>query len=312
MCDIGQQDKESQFYRVMNKNAEIPLDKFKKIIDVRLFKPTIAITSTEPLLYEDIVEAIGYVKNSGLRCELTTNGLLLERYAEDLAYIGLDTLNVSIDGPPETHDMIRGVEGLYKKISGGIMNIQGYEKRPRIDINTTISNFNYHKLVDTSVEVENLGVDYHYFSHLNFITRKMMEKHNRFCRDYPVTESCVSAIDLESIDIRILHDQIKELRGRKDIRFIPKLSTVKELDTYYNKPEKFLKGHDRCTVPWRIGQIAANGDLIIMTRCFDISLGNLYQDSFIDLWDGPKMVEFRKKLRKSKAYPSCTRCCGVL
>jgi GTP 3',8-cyclase len=59
----------------------------------------IRFTGGEPLLRRDIVELVSHAKNTpGIRIvTMTTNGLLLDRYLQDLASAGLDALNISID-----------------------------------------------------------------------------------------------------------------------------------------------------------------------------------------------------------------------
>lgn len=67
-----------------------------------------------------------------------------------------------------------------------------------------------------------------------------------------------------------------------------------------------------CRVPWQQAQFMANGDMIIMTRCFHKVMGNIQENSFEELWNGQKMKSFREELHKVKMFPACTRCCGVL
>ncbi len=58
----------------------------------------VKLTGGEPLLREDIVEIVSLIANiRGVRdLSMTTNGTLLERYAEDLKKAGLQRVNISI------------------------------------------------------------------------------------------------------------------------------------------------------------------------------------------------------------------------
>ena len=51
---------------------------------------------------------IAEVKRRGLTCTVITNGGRLEALARELVELGIDSIAVSIDGPPEVHDRIRG------------------------------------------------------------------------------------------------------------------------------------------------------------------------------------------------------------
>jgi cyclic pyranopterin phosphate synthase len=72
----------------------------------------IRITGGEPLIRKNITGFIRMVKNiEGIhQLSLTTNGILLERYAEDLADAGLDRVNVSLDSlkPERYREITRG------------------------------------------------------------------------------------------------------------------------------------------------------------------------------------------------------------
>ena len=123
----------------------LPLEIFKKVIDqVSSSKPFIAFTGGEPLLHPDILECLSYVKKKRLYCGLTTNGLRLARYAGNIATSGLDILVVSLDGPQEVHDRIRGRAGAYQKALEGIRKVKEFERRLLIFINTSVQADSYH------------------------------------------------------------------------------------------------------------------------------------------------------------------------
>ena len=58
----------------------------------------IRLSGGEPLLKKDIVEAVEKIASLGFKdVSMTTNGILLEKYAQDLKDAGLDRVNVSLD-----------------------------------------------------------------------------------------------------------------------------------------------------------------------------------------------------------------------
>ncbi|MCX8195568.1 MAG: GTP 3',8-cyclase MoaA [Acidilobaceae archaeon] len=86
-------------------------------LGVRSFK----ITGGEPLIRRDITEVVKAVSSSapGADVSMTTNGLLLERYANELAEAGLRRVNVSIHSlRRERYKFITGVDGLERAIKG--------------------------------------------------------------------------------------------------------------------------------------------------------------------------------------------------
>ena len=323
MCDVGQANKNRQrpgetnstFSRNLMTLEQSDVDVWKKVIDdVARFKPLIAITSTEPLLYNDIVELVCYCRIMGLKVQVTTNGFLLQRFVEPFLRNGLDILSVSIDGPLDVHDRIRGVKGAFEKATEAIQQIMNQREgeTPLVEINYTICDLNFDKLVET---LSCMKCDRFTFGHLNFVTEEMARLHNARCK-YSVTPSGLREVRLEAIDLDRLWSQIqqvKALRTTFPIKFSPELSR-RELEVFYRKPLQFLNGHLRCNAIWSAGQVLADGSLTGSTRCFDTArLGSIRDQAFTELWNGPTMQEFRKYLRQAGgAFPACSRCCGLL
>ncbi|RKY39758.1 MAG: hypothetical protein DRP75_00940 [Candidatus Omnitrophota bacterium] len=95
----------------------------------------------EPLLREDIGELIGYAKNKmNFHCSLSTNGLLLaERIKDDPSFKQLDLIQISLDGPKEIQDRLRG-EGSYDKIISALDILR--ELQIKVVIMTLLSKHN--------------------------------------------------------------------------------------------------------------------------------------------------------------------------
>ncbi|MBP2172677.1 GTP 3',8-cyclase MoaA [Methanococcus voltae] len=95
----------------------------------------IKISGGEPLLRTDIVEIVeNIVHEQIIDISMTTNGILLEKYAEGLKKAGLDRVNVSLDTlDPEQ----------YKEITGGNVDkvLKGIEKA--IEVGLTPLKVNY-------------------------------------------------------------------------------------------------------------------------------------------------------------------------
>jgi MoaA/NifB/PqqE/SkfB family radical SAM enzyme len=299
--------------------TEIPIEKFEAFVDsVKSFRPEISLGSTEPLLYKDIIRAVDYVKKSGLVCSLGTNGFLLPKFAEELVRVGLDELQVSIDGPPEVHNSIRGVPGAFERLEVGIRLIHKYKKQsgkthPKLFVNTTISEFNFDVLKETTdLILHKLKADNVTISHLNFVTQQMSKTHNNKYPKYFSTESCLSSLNLKNINLDVLFSQLNKIKNHNNsaIQVIPDLSK-EDIYIFYREPEKVIAGHDRCLIPWFAGQITSNGDAIVLTRCFHYVFGNIYSTPFNKIWNGVKARRLRKDLLDKRCLPVCTRCCGV-
>lgn len=323
MCDIGQREKDFQFAKnlCISQEIELPLSVFRKVIDeVLFFMPSVSIVATEPLLYSEIISASRYVKERGLNLSITTNSLLLKKYVEPLLGIGLDDLWISLDGTRELNDSIRGVQGSFDNAIRGIRLTHFFKKemkskKPNIHINFTISDLNCHDLLDFVKEMIEEKVDSINFSHLNFVTGEMADRHNDqfgfFCKTTP---SSVRGVNPRKIDFETLHEQIKEilkLFPKGKVTFTPDLQNERLLCDYYLRPDLRV-GKKRCLVPWTTASIQPNGDMVVLSRCFNYVLGNLMKQNFLEIWEGQRYESFRRKLWENKYFPACTRCCGIL
>ncbi len=85
--------------------------------DLKAFNvPAVLFSGGEPLARPDCLKLIAYAKNIGLRCTLSTNGLLIDDATADrLAEIGLQYVGVSIDGVEKRHDKLRGQAGAFRE-----------------------------------------------------------------------------------------------------------------------------------------------------------------------------------------------------
>ncbi len=79
----------------------------------RLGTKIIHFTGGEPLLREDIGTIIDYCSKMGMSTSINSNGSLVEQRIKELGNLHL--MGLSLDGPEEVHDSIRG-KGSYKEV----------------------------------------------------------------------------------------------------------------------------------------------------------------------------------------------------
>jgi radical SAM family uncharacterized protein len=115
----------------------------------------VAFEGGEPLLREDLVEILAFSRSLPLHTSLITNGTLLKSRIDEIEPYINGVVYVSLDGLEKTHDMIRGVNGGFKKSLQGIAAAK--EKVP-VTINTTIMAENLHEIEDIVLLAKELGV----------------------------------------------------------------------------------------------------------------------------------------------------------
>jgi len=84
------------------------------------------------------VELLEYIHSKGMFISIDTNGTLLKEFASDLLRIGSIHITISIDGPEEIHDRVRGVQGCFKKTEEGLLLLNELEKHSTDKISRSI------------------------------------------------------------------------------------------------------------------------------------------------------------------------------
>src|SRR3990172_2784403 len=119
----------------LNRMGKLPFTLFKKVMDEIPGRPLVTFTGGEPLINTAVPDFIAYAKQKGRFCTLTTNGWFLADHARALSEAGLDILIVSVDGPPDVHDRIRGPRS-FERLTKGIETILREPNRPLVMIST--------------------------------------------------------------------------------------------------------------------------------------------------------------------------------
>ncbi|MDY7009301.1 MAG: radical SAM protein [Planctomycetota bacterium] len=324
MCDIGQKMEGSAWVRQLkgpSGREPLSIEEWKSFIDdIRGFKPRLAFTGGEPLVYPHILEMFEHINYRKLKFSNTTNGILLEKHAEDMVRLGMSCLGVSVTGPPKIHDFIAGVAGAFEKIVNGIEAIKEakakYLKKdaPRVRINCPVFELNYMHLKEFASVVKDMPeVSMVTFTHQYVKTKRMVDGHNHLSGDsFPITAS-TNAVNPQNVDterlIREL-DAAKAVLSEKQVIVRPELSPS-EIRIWYGNPHMFVKGHDKCKGAYSSAVISANGDVVgPSSLCTNYVFGNIRDDTLLDIWNNEKYRKFRVLIEK-KLFPICSRCCRV-
>ncbi len=111
----------------------------------------------EPLMHSDLFRLSDMLRAKNIRVTLLSTGLLLKRYAEQIA-TRLDDVIVSLDGPPHIHDQIRRVPGAFVQLEKGVRAIHELNPAFRISARCTIQRLNYAWPSETARLAKSLGL----------------------------------------------------------------------------------------------------------------------------------------------------------
>jgi MoaA/NifB/PqqE/SkfB family radical SAM enzyme len=293
----------------LNQDGDMRPSIFHKLINEVSGKPLIAFTGGEPLLHPEVANFIAYAKKKDLVCSLTTNGWLLPDLAEALCEAGLDLLVISVDGPRDTHNSIRGKYS-FDRLVAGLSIISGHPKKPIIFISMAISDQNYDKLISTYELAKSWNVNGINFNHLWIQTNKMVR--NLRALHLPISaDSIALETDLDLIDTQVLADQLETIRrqswgGSLVVAESPYLNR-QEISTWYQEPEKPVKYKSvRCG--WILMKIWPDGKI---KPCRDWVAGDITKQNLMEIWNQKDFSQFREHLAETGMLPICTRCCLI-
>ena len=320
MCDVGLKINDTNFAVNLTgtKPINMPLELIKKAIDdVASYNPKIKLgyAFTEPMIYPHLMESLKYADKKGIFTSVTTNALNLKLKAEELASSGLNELNISLDGPQEIHNEIRGHKSSFQRAIEGIEKLLETDTPPTISIFCVITEWNIGHLVEFIDQIKHLPLKRVGFMHTNFITKEMAEDHNLiFGNEYHASYSNTEEIDIKKMDLELLLKEIKQIKTSEfpfPISFSPEISTKSELENFYYNPQN--KIGSVCNDVFRNIMLKSDGTVIpAHGRCYNLTIGNLYDSSLKEVWNSAVISRFRDTLIKNKGLlPACTRCCSA-
>ena len=302
----------------------VSVETYQKMIDdIAHLKPHIYITGGEPFLYKGLSPLVNYMKKKRLCVQIVTNGVLLGKCAEEIVENGWDVLCVSIDGTREIHDKCRGLKGAYDTLFRGVERIQKLKSerrspKPYIITLTTISKTNASVLAESLEEAKQLQPDGMVVYYSWFTTEEIGQKHEAVMQE---KLGCLPTawkgyvLDREGMDLETIVENVKDVKSRRfgcPVMFVPNLK-IENVSRYYLEPDN-LFGYGKCVAPWFMVDIMPNGDVVTCRDHPDYVVGNVQDDSLLNIYNNEKYRMFRKALKSCEngLFPICARCCGLM
>lgn len=294
MCNIWEQKSEN----------DISLDKLLKFFEDPLIVDnlqSVNLTGGEPTLRSDLV---GIAEGILSRCSqlksitVNTNGFIperLETLVVELCRLQNDIRKykllffLSVDGLEEIHDKVRGVPGSFKRVIKSIDILEALNKEYpfSFSINFTINQLNFHQMEDVYdiITGRNIKIDFTYSMKSPIYFGNM-------------------DLEFEYLDDKAAKDYI----CNKLMKFM-RSGNLSYSQSYYKNLIKMIRGGVR-----RIGCIFSNEGFFInpsgdVYRCwaYNVKLGNIYENSFSNIWNSSCAVESISNIRKQceTCYNNC-------
>lgn len=267
------------WHTLMKRKLEyLSYDNFEKIFE-KIEKHAEAISfylMGEPFLNRDIFRMIKLCANRNIKTHISSNGMLVENFIDEILDSGLSSLQITLDGfRAETHEKYR-VGGNFQKVIKAVKDLT--EKRkivgkkyPIISIQTLIFKFNENEISD----IEN------------------------FARKHGVNHFSIKSPNMG-----------RDSLGKNEFSktFLNESEEYKEYNRIDINNKKFYKNKEYCP-QFSNGVILVSGDVV--PCCFDYdgeaTFGNILHEKLEEIWRSKKREKFLKDYFNKK-NALCNRC----
>jgi MoaA/NifB/PqqE/SkfB family radical SAM enzyme len=293
------------------RRAEMSPEEIKKIIDQMPPQTLITLTGGEPFSRNRILEIISHATRNH-RCNLVTNGTMIsQESARHIVKSGVMAVGISLDGTGELHDSIRGIRGAFEKTITGIQRIQDEKKKagrkfPLIDVKMVVLQENISHILDIYNLCQELSIDFFTVSALKGSAIQLSPP--ILDAIPPLLYNTVLKVD-KGFDVDLLSRQLDKILEKKDaiqVRFYPGNLSSRFKDYYTNRIQ--LDDYFPCYSPWMSFNVSPYGEVF---PCLSLNVGNIKEQSLRQIWNGQKMRDFRRQLKKNTLYQACHGCCNL-
>lgn len=303
----NQKADENYLYLKLNRNI------FKKFIDDlsvlnRFYNISIPGRIGEPFCHKDFIKMLGYMKLKlpNAFVSITSNGTLItEKQGETLVDLGINHLNISVvSGRDETYREITGAPlGVFERVVNLVKSISEYRNKcasmvPKIQLTSVICSLNYKEVLDIIKIGLRVGADSVGFHRMYFCERKKSQMERLILKDKEIEE--LKSLLLEAAILA------QKNKLKTNIAFFLALLNKE-------KPGIAMAYQRR---PWLMkNMVTVLADGAVYAGEYEEVLGNINQESFINIWYSDRYRFIRSNINKfmdNNDFPcnfSC-KCCG--
>jgi MoaA/NifB/PqqE/SkfB family radical SAM enzyme len=276
---------------------------------------SILLRGGEPFLFPGIVELLEHIYSRGLFVSIDTNGTLLKDFAADLTRLGKVHVTISVDGPEEIHDQVRGVAGTFRRLKEGVARLFELEasggQTVSKSVNFTILDTSYQWLpvmpdVTRSLGISTIAIVPYYYFPAEVGRRYDAElKANFGCPAY----SWVGFHHEESgVDFEKFQTAWQAYRANLgDLYDFPYMAFGEEDYRVWFQDATTPVGALACANVEKLIDIQPTGEANFCVDFPDYALGSVKEATIEALWNGERARRFREYRRRSP-LAICYRC----
>jgi len=261
----------------------------------------VVLSGGEPLMHSNLWSLVDLLRERQIRITLLSSGLLLGRYAASIVKY-VDDVIISLDGPGEVHDSIRGVPGAFEIAAAGIAAILACDPGFRISARCTVQRANFRYLRDTVDAARQLRVN-----SISFLAADLDSAAFARPNGWPIEKK--AAIALESGDIADLETEIEALisRGESGGFIAESPAKLRRITRHFRAVVGEISAEAPiCNAPWKSAVVEADGT--VRPCFFQRPIGHLKSGRPLhQILNDPEAVAFRDSLEVA-TNPICKKC----
>ncbi len=280
------------------RGKHIPLDRLFPLVDELAEMGTEEVYLAgggDPWMYPHMVELLARIKERGMRVTIHTNFSMVDRAkAKRIVELGVDFLTVSLwaaTAETYTRNHPNKAEETFERVVDTLTylcSLRQSRSAPFVKLYNVISKLNVHEFPLMHQFARKIGADGIEFAPVDTI---------------PDRTECLL---LDEEDRRWLQDRCLEMEQENSAAGgRPQLFDFDIFKGRIGSQETVLGLHDEknvsvtpCTIGFHFARIMADGNVTPCMKGDKIPLGNIYQNSFREIWSGSRHNWFREKARQ--------------
>ncbi len=327
-CEHCFQRNDQGFFHHLSKEEqrdELSAEVFEKILfETREAKSNLYLWGGEPTVHKEW-DALSLMLEKDPRWTvLCTNGLLIERKLESILRISANTVMlVSVDGFKEQHDAIRG-KGTFDKTMHHIKLLLELQKtgefKGKVSMTLVLSDKfipNLYEFADYCEGIE--GIDSLYIVYPWYITEAVANQMDAY---YKQNFAWLNRLPLQpkaswhSYTFHVAEEMVANLREQMArlnsrswkirLRFQPALE-ADEFEHFVTGTQQPGQRRTQCLSIANRMDVLADGSVSSCKLYPEFSVGNLYKEGVMEIWQGEKFRRVREILAQGLT-PICSKC----
>ncbi|MFH1127111.1 MAG: radical SAM protein [archaeon] len=247
----------------------------------------VSLMGGEPFLRDDWTQIAQCITDLGMNLNFVSNGLLIDKYIDDIAKHNPKVIGISLDGTEKTHDRIRGKIGAYKKAIDSIDML--IDRGIQTTAITTVSKMNFDELHAIKDVVYKKGCNWQIQVAMPF---------GNFDKKYLITKEEYYAVALFIASQRI----------KTSFDDLPVIGA--HCFGYHSKILPGCHGWKGCTAGMKSIGITSDGGILgclsMGNNCF--IEGNIKDTPLKQIWQDPDAFRYNRKFKKTDFGPNCKDC----